>query len=102
LKVQKDLGNEAPVKDVEVGVAAKIDSKTSAKAKINKDLVLGLAAKHVYNSAYTFTLGASIPFEKLGKDNSSEGLLPFDLGLQVDLNVWLFYFTMILYFISIR
>jgi len=41
----------------------------------------------VYNDSYTFTVGASV-FESLGKEKTSdEGLLPFDFGLQVDLNV---------------
>jgi len=49
-------------------------------------LNVGASVKYKHNDSYTFTLGASIPVATLGKGDS-KGLLPFDLGLQIDLNV---------------
>jgi len=96
LTAEKDLADQAPIKSVEVGGAFKVDDKTDIKAKINNDLALGLSAKYKHNSAYTFTVGANVPCKTIGKSSGS-GLLPFDLGCQVDLNVWLNLISYILF-----
>jgi len=49
-------------------------------------LDLALAVKHKYSNAYTFLFGANIPVKTIGK-TESKGLLPFDCGVQVDINV---------------
>lgn len=94
---QKDLQNSsAAVKSVSAGVAGKIDDKTNVKAKIDKALNLGLSVKYKHNASYTFTVGANVPVG--AKEGGSTGILPFDLGLQVDLNVWFVLITYIFKF----